>query len=88
MGEKITVSNDLLQDPNFIAFNQAEQDGVFKDLEPGTYVAFVHGALVGNAPTIEALLALEALKSQEETVLCHQVNLPKEVIDIPTPLFD
>ena len=75
------ISKELLKDPNFIAYQKAEAEGLFKDLEPGTYVAFVHGLLVGTATTFQEL---DDLRISGNRLFFHQVNIPEEIIDIPT----
>lgn len=56
--KKAKAPDESDSDPNFIAFQRAESLGQFSNLDPGTYVAFHEGKLVGTEADKKKLFQL------------------------------
>ena len=82
---KIRVSKNLAKDPNYIAYQKALKDQEFERMEPGTYVAYHEGQLVGTGMDREAFFN-ELRDKGVEGCFFHQVGIPERVVDIPAPL--
>ena len=77
-GTKI-VSKDLAEDPNYLAYQRALESGEFTNFEPGTFVAFHKGKLVGTGIDRDKLFE-ELGKKGIGGFLSHQVNIAEEPI--------
>lgn len=75
---------DLENDPNYVAYRAALGSGELDDFLPGTWVAFSGGELFASDTDREALF--NQLKKGEGAFV-HQVGVPEEVHEIPTPFF-
>lgn len=79
-------SNDLSEDLNIKAYEADVDGGTFSNYEPGTFVAYNNGGLVGSAKDREQLFK-ELREKGVEGFFYHQVGVPEEIIDVPTPLW-
>jgi hypothetical protein len=61
-------------DPNYKAYQEANDHGDFKDLQSGTFVAFCNGIFLGSAVTHNALETLIEEKVSGGKVFLQQVN--------------
>jgi len=87
MGRKESQpSREPRKDPNYIAYQKALKTGAFEKMEPGTFVAYHEGKLVGTGTDRDMLLRGVRDKGIQGFFL-HQVGVPEEVIDIPTPFL-
>ena len=83
--KNIRISEELANDPNFIAYNEAKNSGQFDELEPGTFVAFHEGKLVGTATDRDQLAESLLEKGIEGGYYYKQVNAPKTVHHVRGP---
>ena len=67
-------SNEIENDPNFIAYNKAKEEGQFDDLVPGTYVAFNKGIRVGTGRDRDKLIQELYSVGVDSNILIQQVN--------------
>lgn len=80
--EEIRVSEELAKDPNWVAYQTALKAGQFESMEPGTYVFYHDGQLVGSGMDKHKLLEEIRHKNIERGFL-HQVGVPERVIHLP-----
>lgn len=71
------------ENPNFIAYQQALENGDFDGLEPGTFVTFVQGMFFDSYPTPETLFARTRSAHPNQEIFMTQVGAQTEV-DVPT----
>lgn len=82
--EKITASDELANDPNYIAYQKAKLSGEFDEMETGTFVAYHEGQLVGIGLNRDQLF--QQLHEQGvEGFFFHQVGTPERVVHIRSP---
>lgn len=79
------IDESLAQDPNFIACQKAVERGQFRDLKPGTYVAYAEGELVGTGMDREQVLQEMKESNFKKGVYIHQVNVPQRVVHLRSP---
>ena len=78
---KATVDDELANDQNWQAYQQALTEDKFKDLQPGTYVAFYEGEQVGSGMDREALFQ-ELFDKGIVGFFYHQVGVPERVVHL------
>lgn len=81
--KEVGISEKPVNDPNFLAFQQALEKGDFNEFEAGTYVAFHDGELVGTGSDVEKLI--QELSEQGKHSFLKQVNVPERVLHIRSP---
>jgi len=72
-------AGELANDLNWQAFQVALKSGQFKELVPGTWVAYVDGQLVASGTHQQVMESVEG-----KGAMIKEVNVPERVIDIPT----
>ncbi len=79
--------SEIENDPNFIAYQEAKEEGLFDDLAPGTYVAFNNGEHVGTGKNRNELIDELYSQGVDSDIFLQQVNVPERVYHIPTPFL-
>ncbi len=76
------MPNEIL-DPDYLAFETAQKEGKFAELEPGTYVAFYNGIWIATAESFERITAVEAMQGLVGDAYIDQVDriTPKRSIN-------
>jgi hypothetical protein len=78
-------SKKLADDPNYVAFNEAQNQGVFKDLPPETHVAFINGNFVGYSSDKEELFKRIFEEGLEGEIFYKKVNTPERILHFRSP---
>lgn len=73
------------EDPNVKAFLESSISGVFEDLDPGTFVAFSGGQLLGTGEDREELITRLTSQGISADMLVQPVNVPIETVHIRGP---
>jgi hypothetical protein len=68
-------------DPNIMAFQKAQKSGQFEKIEPGTWVAFHEGALIGSNVDRD-ILSQELQKTNAGEILYKQVGIPERIVNM------
>ena len=79
MSKEFSIDPKLADDPNYLAYIQAEVAGQFKDLQPGTLIAFMNGIMIATASSWEELVQQENMKNRTGAVFVEQVNMEKPI---------
>lgn len=72
-------TEQVANDPNWLAYQEALKAGQFKEMTPGDYVAYFEGKLIASGPREKVLEVIEG-----KGAMLHQINYPEEVVEIPT----
>ncbi len=73
------------QDPNYLAYQAAAAGEAFKDLTPGTFVAFVAGNFAASGATEAAAIMDAFVKTGSLAIFIAQPGVEKPVLDLRTP---
>lgn len=79
-------TDHIEKNPNIIAYKKDLKEGVFVSFEPGTYVAYSDGKLVGFAKDIEQLFRKLSEKGIEGFYF-DQVNVTKHKVYALSPIW-
>jgi hypothetical protein len=82
--DTVGVSDELANDPNYLAYQAALSTSQFESFTPGTYVAYHDGQLVGTGTDRDQLLS-ELHGKGIEGVFYHQVGVPEQVFHMRSP---
>jgi len=80
----VVISEKLAEDPNFIAYLQAQASGEFDKMEAGTFVAYHGGRLVGTGMDRDKLFQ-KLHEKGIEGFFFHQVGVPEQVVHLRSP---
>ncbi len=84
--ERVRVSDELVNDPNWVAYQAALKSGQFQNMEAGTYVFFHEGQLVGTGMDRDKLFE-ELTGKGIGAGFVHQVGVPERVVHMPAPFM-
>lgn len=70
---------------NSDAFTKAQQQGVFKHLPDGTYVAIVNGDLAGCDSDKDSLIQRIRLKGVKNAIFYKRVNIIERILHFRSP---
>ena len=82
--DKIHVDADLANAPNYLAYQAAVTGGQFENLQPGTYVAYHEGELVGSGMDRDTLFQ-ELHQKGIQGFFFHQVGVPEVTVHLRSP---
>jgi hypothetical protein len=82
--DKVHISADLANDPNYIAYLDALAAGQFETYEPGTFVAYHEGQLVGTGTDRDSLFQ-ELHQQGIQGFFYHQVGVPERIVHLRSP---
>lgn len=86
--EQLPIEDEnILNEPNYLAYKMAVQSGQFSELAPGTHVAFHDGKFVGS--DLDENQLIEHLEAEGlEGAFIPQVNIPQPQARIRHAYFD
>ena len=86
--EDVQVSDELANDKNWVAYQEALKTGEFEKMEPGTWVFYHQGQLAAVGKDKDDLfkgikLLTNIDKKYKGGGFIHQVGVPEEIVTLP-----
>lgn len=78
------IDMDSEEDPNYIAFQQAQITGQFDNLKEGTFVAFHNGQLVGTDLDKQKLIT-DLAEHGLTGIFIHEFGTPDTILHFRSP---